>query len=502
MKFEVLKELVATITKNKVKRIEIIGNEDASDTLVKRLYQGIQDGSITSDEDAARYLYNTSNAKDHRYKKTRHQIVRRLLHTALFIDIDTPRFTDRQKAYCQCHADYAAAVMLIFRNARASANWFLQQTLSVALHYEFLDLSVNITKMLWNTYKVTNIKKYKHYFNLNQKLVGMQRREEEVMAGHNEVILKYIPTLSPNRDVHELAQQYLNKLLPLRAMENTVQFEYYLSQIEILHALSINDTKSTLAICARILSFMDTNVNANQTAKALLAIQKLVCQTSLRMFDQTEGFQSYAYCLQILEDGSINWFKISEYYFHHCVHARRYTEAWQVFKTGYLHPNYEKLQGSTRDNWHLYGGYCHLLAQIGKMDLQEVTKTIGPFKYRRFINDFDTFDQDKTAMNIPLIILPLVYSIVTGTYQEQYFSIESLEKYQKRHLTRELNLRSILFFKLLILLLSNPFEHKDTSKKLKMYLEQLKAMPIQVSRQTVAIEIIPYEDLWEMITRI
>lgn len=496
MKFEILKELVTTINKNKVKNIEIIGNETTSSSRVHQLYNLIHEGKVHSEEEAVRILYNTTNVQDPRYKKVRYQMMRRLLHTGLFIDSESSKFTERQKAYYQCLTDYAAASTLIFRSANQSANWFLKKTLKISLDYEFTDLIVNITKLLFNSYKLTNLKSYERYFRLHREYVEMQKREEESTAGHNAVILKYVSTLSPNREVHELAQHFLDQLLPIRQKKNTVQFQYSLFQIEIL----LNDTVSTLEICDRALYFMDNHKNSNQGGKALVAIQKLVCQTSLRMFEKKDGFATFQYCLENTEVGTNNWFRSLEYYFHHCIHAKRYDEAWQTFKTGCQHPNYEKLKGTTRDNWHLYEGYCHLLAQFDKMDQKEVTELTGPFKFSRFINNFDVLDQDKTAMNIPLIILPVAYSIAAGTYQEQYFSIEGLEKYKRRHLTKELNLRSILFLKLLTILVSNPFEDPHADIKLKRYLNQLRNETIQISRQVVAVEIIPYEDLWEMLT--
>jgi hypothetical protein len=500
MDFDALKELAHTINRNKVKKIEIIGNPGNSDTLTEMLYRGIIKGEFTSDEAAVQAFYETDDVSDSRYRRVRYRLIRQLLQTSLFVDRNQPAFTERVKAYHQCYCDYAAANILYMRNAKKPATWFMEQTLNQAIKFEFIDLCVDTTKFLKMYNNVLNPKKYAYYSEQHQFYTGQQQREAYAANCYNQLVHYYVSKRSPNAEIHQLASQFYAELEKFKTEKNTIQARYYTYQVGIIKHLAINDNAGALALSTEIIGIMNADKNANQSAKVGLFVQRLVCQTQLRQFEDTGGKASFQYGIKISEEGTFNWFRLYEFYFHHCLHARRYDEAWKIFTEAYQYPGFSKLQGAVRDNWHLYGGYCHLLALFGKFDAAAVESLVGKFRYARFINNFDIFDHDKTAMNIPLVILPLVYSIANGTAGEEYLSLDALDKYRKRHLDKHLNARSIAFINLLVLLISHPFEQKNMSEKIKKNLTVLQKEQLQTSRQTVAIEIIPYEDLWEMMT--
>ena len=56
MKFVSLIDMVQTITRNKIKHIEVLGNPDQTGSKVEAFYDAIAKGVITSDETAVQYL--------------------------------------------------------------------------------------------------------------------------------------------------------------------------------------------------------------------------------------------------------------------------------------------------------------------------------------------------------------------------------------------------------------------------------------------------------------
>ena len=101
-------------------------------------------------------------------------------------------------------------------------------------------------------------------------------------------------------------------------------------------------------------------------------------------------------------------------------------------------------------------------------------------------------------MNIPLIFLPVIYHLVKGTFDAADISSESLEKYRKRYLDNDMNRRSASFLNMLIAFAKRDYKSASAEKKIKKELEVLAKEQPQVAGQTFAVEIIPYEDLWEM----
>ena len=54
----ILQELVTIINKNKVRQIEVIGNQYNKDTKVNQLYEGVLAGQFKSDQEAATHFFN------------------------------------------------------------------------------------------------------------------------------------------------------------------------------------------------------------------------------------------------------------------------------------------------------------------------------------------------------------------------------------------------------------------------------------------------------------
>ncbi|MBL7826075.1 MAG: hypothetical protein JNJ57_05550 [Saprospiraceae bacterium] len=107
--------------------------------------------------------------------------------------------------------------------------------------------------------------------------------------------------------------------------------------------------------------------------------------------------------------------------------------------------------------------------------------------------------KDKEGMNIPLVLLPVVYALVNGTFEDFGVSPDALEKYRRRYLDTDLNKRSAAFVNLLFAYAKKDYRSASAEKKIKKELEVLASVQPQVAgSQTFAVEIIPYEDLWAM----
>lgn len=106
---------------------------------------------------------------------------------------------------------------------------------------------------------------------------------------------------------------------------------------------------------------------------------------------------------------------------------------------------------------------------------------------------------EKEGMNIPVVFLPILFGLKTGTLTENGFSQEAFIKYKRRYLDTELNTRSSAFANLLLALCSHVYRSSKTPRIIERELDVLHRNKSAVSRQTTVVEIIPYEHLWEML---
>lgn len=500
MDFDALQDLVKTITRNKVKNIEVLGNPGEEGSMVEALYDAISKDKVQSDEDAVRFLYGKNESpKSQAYLRLKGRLERNLLNTAFFVDVNQPMFNERTKAYYNCYRDFAAAYLLLGREATKPGIDVLEHLLEQTIKYEFVELTAEIASRLRREYsRVGSATMHERYSKIHREYEEKRRLEMQALEHFENLINYYIVKRSPNEEIHQFASTYYDELYPLAEQADTCQYHYHTAQIGIIKYLSVNDCKSALSICVNSLALLKGRANTNRSVLVATSNQQLACLTQLRIFDTNEGDEAAAFCISLSEEGSFNWFRSHELYLHYCLFARKYDKALNLYRTASKHPKFDSLGGAVRDNWQVYGGYLHLLVALGKLDGTEVEELAGTFRYAKLSNEIEVLAKDKQGMNIPLILLPVIYHLVKGTFDSADISPESLEKYRKRYLDNDMNRRSAAFLNMLIAFAKRDYKSASAEKKIKKELEVLAKEQPQVAGQTFAVEIIPYEDLWEM----
>jgi hypothetical protein len=504
MEFEALRDLVKIITRNKVKQIEVLGNPGQDEVRTEQLYDGISKGKFHSDEEAAKYFFDADDAKDPNYKKLRNRLIRQLINTAFFVDVNQPMFNERSKAQYNCYRDFAAAYVLSLREAISASVYMMHQVLEQSIKFEFTDLTAEICRFLRMKYarSLADPKKHEEFTLKHREYETKRRLELTALDYYEELITYYIVKRSPNTEIHAIATQYYDELMPLSEKVDTSQFYHHTFQIGIIKYLSSNDSKSALDLSRQALNVLNNRKNINRSAMLTTALQKLASLTQLHIFDNDEGDETANYCLSLTNPGEFNWFRTLEVYFYYCIYRKNYKEALEVYtKAMTQHERLDILGSALRDNWQLYGGYLHLLAALGQLDPKEVESAVGPFRYAKFINEFEVLDKDKEGMNIPLVLLPILFSLAKGVTEEEEFgrSVEAFEIYRKRYLDNEMNRRSASFMNMLMALPKKAFDEAAAERKIKKEMAVLESIPPQVAGQNFAVEIVPYEDLWEMV---
>ena len=155
-----------------------------------------------------------------------------------------------------------------------------------------------------------------------------------------------------------------------------------------------------------------------------------------------------------------------------------------------------------KDNWNLYRGYLHLLKALKKIDIDQATAVLGAYNPTKFHNNFDVFFKDKEGMNIPLVLLPFLMELVQKTFDGSDTTLENLEKYRVRNIDHAMNIRSNIFLELMIAYAQKQYRPKLISRKMETIPAALRSRDKTTALQLFSVEIIPYEDLWDMITQV
>ena len=501
MDFDVLKDLVQTITRNKIKNIEVLGNPGEEKSRVELMYDGISSGKFKSEDDVAKHFFK-SDAKDPNFRKLKNKLIRQLVNTAFFVDVNQPAFNERAKAYFTAYRDFAAGVVLMTRNATKPGIYIFQLVLEQAIKFEFTDLAADVSRILRREYARAggDHEKNQYYTGLHRKYEEKRRYEALATDYYETLVSYYLIKRSPNEEIHQQAKQYFDELLPLAKKVDTSAFYSHTYYIGLIKYSSVNDIDNALHLTNEALSILEPRKNTNRGMLVNFTMQKMAYYNQLKIVNKNDVKKMLDYCLSLVEEGDFNWFRANEVYFYHCIYSKQYEEALNVYSVITLSSTFNLLDGSHHDNWLLLGGYLHLLAKLGVLDTTKVESIVGTFKFGKFFNEIEVLDKDKEGMNIPLVLLPVLFHLAQKTFDEQNdISVEALEKYRQRWLSNDLNRRSDSFLKMLIAFAKKDYASAAAEKKISKELEILKSETPQVAGQNFTVEVIPYETLWELL---
>lgn len=493
---QILRELVHIINKNKVRSIEVIGNASDSKSMITEFYDAIVEERFKTDEEAAQYFYQ-SDEENQNYKKLKNRLKNRLINTVFFIDVKQPSYNMRQRAYYECYKDWAAAKILTGKHARISAVNISHKILKQAKKYEFSELVLDVARFLRLHYgtREGNIKRYEEFDEVYKEYEEIWRQENLSEQYYVELVTKYVNIKATQLELHEKATEYFQELEPTIGRVNSYRFLLCTYLIKVMIYVSINDSSKTVEACEEAIRFFKNKEYEASVAIQIFLHQQLLCFTQLKMFHQGKSVAEE--CLAYLEEGSFNWFKHQELYFMLSMHTSEYQQAYHVFNTAISHRRYQFLPPSVEETWKIYEAYLQYLVFIKEVTTNEDDQRFAKFKLSKFFNETPIYSKDKRGMNIPILVIQILFMISQHKYNEAIDRIEAIEKYCSRYLRKDDTFRSNCFIKMLLEIPKSSFHKVAVVRKAQKFLEQLQSVPIDVANQAAEIEIIPYEKLWE-----
>jgi len=291
----------------------------------------------------------------------------------------------------------------------------------------------------------------------------------------------------------DLIKDDFNKYNTLKILSNG-------GMIQVAYLMGMNKYKETVILCSRIINRFEQKSIIWKGGISTFLAQKLVCHIQLKEFE--EGKETAEKLFQYLDEGKFNWFKSQELYIRLFFHTAKYQEAYQVYKTVSGHKRFHSSPKSFQETWTVFKAYIHFLIVQKEINLTTEDKEFSKFRLGKFLNEVPTFSQDKRGRNISILVIQIIFTIVQKKYNRAIDRIEAIEKYTSRYLKKDTNFRSNCFIKMLLEIPKEGFHRVAVERKTTKYRQRLEEMPIEVANQSHSIEIIPYEDLWEMVLNI
>ena len=181
----------------------------------------------------------------------------------------------------------------------------------------------------------------------------------------------------------------------------------------------------------------------------------------------------------------------------------RYADAVKIMNKVLRHKDFKIISNAFREPWYLKEAFIHFLIRTGKINPQDFPDIkLRMFRLNRFLNEVPVYSKDKKGINITINIIQILFLLSDKKYDTVIDKLNSLKQYNHRYLRKSQYIRSNCFIKMLLTIPVGHFNKKLVQTRADKYYQKLLLNPMDYSEQSLNIEIIPYERLWEEVLSI
>jgi hypothetical protein len=404
-----------------------------------------------------------------------------------------------QRAYNACHKDWFHLKVLLGYHDWLNVIGIAEQNLKRATKFELTEMVVDMYRVLMLYYgSVAGLsKKYyacleavQHWEIISQAEINAERR-------YSELILFSDLHKGDNQKIHEEAVRIFERVNQDMQKYRTYALHLYGRLIQNLTFTTSGDYLQSVAVCEDAIRFFkDKGYSAKNPVGIFLCRQMF-------SFLQTRNFQAGKRAAEegekYLEKGSPNWFIFQGLLVLLALHTKEYEQAYAYYLAAISHRQLDVQHSVTRETWSVIEAYLFFLAEQGKIQLSIEDKRLSRFRPHKFLNDIPVLSKDKRGMNIPILIFQIIVLVSKNRHDEAIARIEAVEKYRTRYLRSENSYRSNYFIKMLMTIPAQGFRKKAVIRHTMKYLAKLSSASFDFANSSSDFEIIPYEDLWEIV---
>lgn len=500
-KMEELIKISEVLNGYRIRKVDIVGNED-SESRYTEFFTLLKEGKISNDAEAAKHFYGaTASERSFAYREFKSNFRERLINTLFFIDMHHPNFNDLETATMNIQKEWAAINILFAKGDLRLPVQLAERLLPTAIKFELTEIVVYITDRLKNSYggQIGNIKKYTYYKRLQKEHMAIWQAEIQAKDLYQELRMHFIKSAAHKPFVAEIAKEGLAELQPALEKYGTSRLIFYAYIAKIGQYTTVNDYGTALKLCDEAIeSFKKKPYEAQRLMNTFLN-QKLVCLIQLRAYQ--DGTALVEEILAVQTEGSLTWFKTLEHATILAFHTKQYKDAYKFYQKARKNPQFLTLELRHLEIWHLYKGYLFFLISLGEIKgLTLKNAEFEDFKMIRFLNDVNVLGRDTTGMHISVLIIQLAIHLLEGKFGKVIDSIDALTRFRQRHVSKAHVLyRHNLFIKMLSQIPRSGFSKQSAKRLTEVSLRNLKAAPIQTDGQSFQAEVIPLEDVWDLL---
>jgi tetratricopeptide (TPR) repeat protein len=406
------------------------------------------------------------------------------------------KMTEFQQTYYIAIRQQAVLKILVGRTKTVAAFDLAQSLCELAMKYEFAEPIVTATATLKRYYLATmpDAKKYAYYKELNEKYTQVIQAERMANDFFMEIAATYVESRAPKPWLKALIEGYVQQLSPYKDSVNSFIFIYHSGMVGIWSCIVVNDYEKCLTLCDEYINRLTQKTFVYHSGLSGLYHRKVICCMMLKKYK--EALATIEKAMTLVQPHAHNWFVNGLLQIQLSFHTQDYKQAVKKCIEVSQSPELTYQAKAVIEEFRICEAYLQWLVAYDKIKVTKTEKeAIGQFRLTRIINELPTFSKDKKGMNIPILMLQVLWFLAEKRYDEFLNRLDTLSKYKTRYLKEDENLRTNLIIKLLYQIPENGYDKRKVIRKTAGLYKSL----VDADSTTYEIEVFPYNIFWNLV---
>lgn len=495
---KVLKQYVEVLDFFKIKKQELNTLIGEDSTKTRQFFEGIFKDKWQTEDEAAAELFGKDATSGHGSFRVLKTELKKRLHYLMggVIDFKQPdKLAEFAQVYYITLRQQAILKMLSGRGKNLAAFDVAQNLCEQALKYDYMEPTISACMFLKKHYltKVPDAKKYAYYKKLYEdstQALQAERMAEDFCA---EIVGSFIENRSSKTWLKSVIEGYIQQLQPYHNV-NTVFFIHHNSMLNIWLWTVVNDYTKCLFVCNESIGRLEEKPFKYNSALFPILQRKVICCIMLKKYE--EGQDAIEKMNDLLVPNTHNWYNNGILQIQFAIHTQNYKQALNKCVELVQATGFDYQITAVKEELKIYEAYIQWLVAYGKVKVTKFEQeAIGEFRMTRIFNDLPTFSKDKKGMNIPILMLQVLWLLAEKRYDEFLNRLDALSKYKTRYLKEDENLRTNLMIKLLYQVPENGYDKRKILQKTEGIFKRL----IDSQQSSYEIEVFPYSIYWDLL---
>lgn len=373
-----------------------------------------------------------------------------------------------------------------------------EKTLKISHKYEFTEVSMQFAKILFQHYSTTLIRKskfikyrdmYLYYSYLFQKELVLIKISNIIGYDVNSNDRKYHLDIESFefKEGLELAINCVNE-------DATSEMILHASKITSHYFIKTKNYDKHIFYNNLFLEKLSKKSILSLVSIENILINQLEIIFVLRDLKAAIGIKNKYF--NKINLGNFNWYVCYYYYTLILFHFKKYLEALDTVLFLIQNPSFKSKPPVIKEIIYVLEAYSSFLVKINKVSYHQISTE---FRLNKFLNQVPTYSKDKQGLNISILIVQILHLLASKNYSKIIDRVESLNLYVYRYLRNDETFRSQCFIRIISEVIKAGFKKVGSVFRTQKLREKLLSVPILAYPEAADIEIIPYEDLWEMV---